>query len=452
MWPDAPLETAGAAAAYSVLPSPARDDALHSILRSRHEMSGPTTAAALATLFAVGVSETEQGLAALEQRGIAMRGRYCADASAVECCDRRLLARIHRYTVNRLRQEIEPVATAAFVRFLAAWQWATPSPMVEGSTGLSTVLRQLSGFETPAATWESEILPARVRGYHGSMLDDLVRAGRCVWLRLSPKRSAAVRVAWTVRTTPIALVLRSGSPAPAAQRVAATAAAPRSPCSTISLAAARRSTTTSWLPWGCCVARRRVRLTNLRLAGLVTCDSYAGLRALTLPVARRNPLGRRRRRTAMAGIEDSGRWDRIDRQRGWVPGTPSELEDCDVETIARALLCRHGSVFRRLLERETAVPPWRLLLRGLRRMEASGEIRGGRFIAGTTGEQFASADAASALRECGRRRDDGGVISMSAVDPLNIWPAPVLPGARIAAHAGTRAVLDGAVVAVRKGG
>ena len=176
-----------------------------------------------------------------------------------------------------------------------------------------------------------------------------------------------------------------------------------------------------------------------------------GLRALTTPLARRNPLGRRARRTTLAGIEDAGRWDRLVRPAQVGTAGEEGVSEDAVELIARSLLRRYGVVFRRVLEREAALPPWRLLLRALRRLEAAGEIRGGRFIAGASGEQFAAIEAVAALRECGKRADGGSVIRVSAVDPLNLYGGGV-PGARVAAHASNHlALLAGEVVAIKSG-
>ena len=443
-----------AAAAYQPAVASSRDDAVKALVHSRIDAAGPTSAAALALLLPCAVSEVEQALLALEQGGIVMRGHFCNDYHDQQWCERRLLARIHRYTINRLRQEIEPVPIAVYMRFLCEWQTLTPDTRLEGSAGLQVVLSQLSGFEAPVAAWESDILPARVRGYDSRMLDEMIRAGRYVWLRLSPKRSSAPRLAGTLRTTPVSLVARSELAAWLA------AAGPDDGCQ-VSSAAERvleHINTRGAAFFDDIVATRGLlrsqvesALDELAAAGLVTCDSFVGLRALTTPLARRNPLGRRARRTTAAGIEDAGRWDRLVRPTDSVSAGEEGLSEDAVELIARSLLRRYGVVFRRVLERETALPPWRLLLRALRRLESSGQIRGGRFIAGATGEQFAAADAVAALRECGKRVDSGGVIRVSAVDPANLFGFGA-PGARVAAHASNHlALLAGEVVAVKTG-
>ena len=453
--PDAKIRMSAAAAAYIASSVPTREQAVTALVRSRLEIAGPTSAATLASGLPCEVREVEHALLALEQGGIALRGHFSEEfADAQQWCERRLLARIHRYTLNRLRQEIEAVPAAVFVRFLLEWQCVAPAARVEGSAGLQAVLSQLSGFEAPVAAWESEILPLRVRGYDSRMLDEAIRAGRYVWLRLSPKRSSAPRLAGTLRTTPVSLVARSELNAWLA------VAGPDEVCQISSAACQvlahieqRGAAFFDDIVAARSLLRSQVEnaLDELAAAGLVTCDSFVGLRALTTPVARRNPLGRRGRRTTVAGIEDAGRWDRLVRPAALQTDTDEGLAEDTIEAIARVLLRRYGVVFRRMLEREAALPPWRLLLRALRRMESSGEVRGGRFVASASGEQFALPEAVAALRECARRADSGGIMRIAAVDPLNLV-GTALPGARIAAQSNQHvALLGGEPVALKRG-
>ncbi len=452
--PEAHFDMNAAAAAYRPPTTGSRDEAIKALVHSRLDAVGPTSAAALALALPCEMGSIEQALLALERGGVVMRGQFCNDYPDEQWCERRVLARIHRYTINRLRQEIEPVPSAVYIRFLCEWQALAPSARVEGSAGLQVVLSQLSGFEAPVAAWESDILPARVRGYDNRMLDEVIRAGRYVWLRLSPKRSSAPRLAGTLRTTPVSLIARSELQAWLA------AAGPDDGCQLSSAAVRVLEHVTQRgaaffddivAAGGLLRSQVESALDELAAAGLITCDSFVGLRALTTPLARRNPLGRRARRTTVAGIEDAGRWDRLVRPSERLSGGEEGLSEDVIELIARGLLRRYGVVFRRVLEREAALPPWRLLLRALRRLESSGEIRGGRFIAGATGEQFAAAEAVAALRECGKRMDSGGVIRVSAVDPLNIfgWGTPAT---RVPAHASNHlALLAGEVVGVKNG-
>ena len=452
--PDATIEMSAAAAAYQPAVASTREGAIKTMVHSRLDIAGPTTAAALAAVLPIALGEVAQALLALEQGGIVMRGHYSDEYLDQQWCERRLLARIHRYTIKRLRQEIEPVPQAVYLRFLCEWQALAPHARVEGRVGLQAVLRQLSGFEAPVAAWESDILPARIRDYDSRMLDEAIRAGRYVWLRLSPKRSSAPRLAGTLRTTPVSLVARSDLPAWLA------AAGPDDGCQVSSAAnqvlehiKQGGATFFDDIVDACGQLRSQIEnaLDELAAAGLITCDSFVGLRALTTPLARRNPLGRRARRTTLAGIEDAGRWDRLVRpvQAGAV-GEEGLSEDA-VEIIARSLLRRYGVVFRSVLERETALPAWRLLLRAWRRLEAAGEVRGGRFIAGATGEQFALPEALAALRECGKRVDSAGVIRVSAVDPVNVSGSGAQTTRVAALTSNHLALLAGEVVARKSG-
>jgi ATP-dependent Lhr-like helicase len=182
-----------------------RSEALREIVRGRLEGLGPTTAAAMANALGVAVSEIDAALIALETEGFAMRGSFEPELAQVQWCERRLLARINRYTVKRLRKEIEPVSAADFMRFLLDWQHATADARMEGPDAVAAVISQLEGFEAAAAAWEAEILPARVSGYEPSWLDDLCLAGRVVWTRLEAPKIAADRAHGPspVRSTPV---------------------------------------------------------------------------------------------------------------------------------------------------------------------------------------------------------------------------------------------------------
>lgn len=457
LWPEARLVESAAAAAHPRRASPEPAAALEALVRARLEMSGPLGAAQLAELFGVASSRVAVALGALENAGIVLRGHFDEAGEDEQWCDRRLLARIHRYTLNRLRQAVEPVPAAVFMRFLAEWQGVSQGARLEGAEGVLEAVRRLSGFEAPAGAWESALLPARVGGYQSALLDGLMSSGRCTWLRLSPKRpppgrAAGARGGGTLRSTPIALMPR----ADAAAWLAAAGPAPGSPGDAASAAvwAHIESRGASFFDdivadTGLLRTQCENALDELAAAGFVTCDSFAGLRALVMPSARRNAFGRRTRRTTLPGIEEAGRWDRIRRP---VADEAGERFDEDaLETLARTLLRRYGVVFRRVLERECSLPPWRHLLWTLRRLEAAGEIRGGRFVAGFSGEQFALPEAVGALRDCRRREPSGRIDVVSAADPLNLVGI-VLPGVRVPALAANRvAYLDGEPAAVFAG-
>src|SRR6185295_1997139 len=189
-----------------------REEALREVLRDRLQGSGPVTARELGLPLDLAVSDVEQVLVALEAEGSAMRGRFNPGASEEEWCERRVLARIHRYTVNRLRKEIEPVELRDFLRFLFHWQRLAPEARVEGPDAVAGVVSQLEGFEAPAAAWETEILPGRVNEYDPGWLDELSLAGRVAWARLVALKSTAERTPSPVRTTPIVLTARRNLP------------------------------------------------------------------------------------------------------------------------------------------------------------------------------------------------------------------------------------------------
>jgi ATP-dependent Lhr-like helicase len=421
-----------------------RDAALLDLVRSRLEGAGPVTVATLAEWLSVPPSEIGAALGALAGQGVAMSGRFAPDAAEEEWCDRGLLARIHRYTVKRLREEIEPVSTQDFLRFLLRWQHLAPAERRQGPDALDAVITQLQGFEAAAAAWESELLPARLEEYDFTWLDDLCLAGRAVWTRLTPPGNASS----VIRTSPIALLPRRAAPlwnrlaAPPAE-VTVSARAQR----VADLLGEHGASFFDEIVEGTGQLRTQVEdsLAELVVAGLVTSDSFAGLRALLTPSEKRKPFGgRRAHRRSLFGIEDAGRWSLRKRTSTAV----REFDGASLEPIVHALLRRYGVVFWRILQREAAwLPPWRDLLHALRRLEARGDIRGGRFVAGISGEQFATPEAVQALRETRRAPMTGELVVVSGADPLNLVGV-VLPGAKIPALTGNRIVYrDGAPVA-----
>ncbi len=456
VWPATRYRQSRVAQAYCSSTHATADAALEALLLSRLEMTGPQATATLAELFPVGLATVRAALASLEARGVIMRGQYLVEVQGEQWCERRLLARIHRYTLNRLRAEIESVSSATFMMFLVDWQYAASASRLEGAAGLEAVVAQLCGFESPAAAWEADILPQRVRGFHSAMLDDLIRAGRYRWLRLTPKHSSTARPAGTLRNTPLALVQRTALRAWLAAAGPETGTAPTGAAAAVlDYIAAHGAAFFDDLVEGTGLLWTQTEnaLDELAAAGLVSCDSFAGLRALTTPSAKRQSPGRRSRRTTAPSIADAGRWSRIQRPTASAAGVECDSEVA--ESIARMLLRRYGVVFRKLLERESGLPPWRHLLWALRRLEAAGEIRGGRFVAGYSGEQFALPEAVAALR-AGRKqnleqRADQRIDVISAADPLNLLGV-LLPGVRLPALVGHRlALLGGEPAAVVTG-
>ena len=417
-------------------------DALPEILRGRLEGLGPVTQAALAEPLGLDADAIGAALAVLETEGFALRGRFTPGSNAEEWCDRRLLARIHHYTVRRLRAEIEPVAARDFLRFLFVWHRVTQEARLEGPDSVPAAITLLEGFEAPAGAWETELLPARIDGYEPTWLDDQCLAGRVSWARLTPGTAAPIR------TTPITLLPRRHAPYWASLAGAPDATPGPRAQKVLDCLRSQGASFFEELADAAGLLRPQTEeaLAELVTLGLVTSDSFGGLRALLVPSDRRKPFGSgtRRRRTLSFGMEDAGRWSLVRRPTG---------EPVAVEHVAHALLQRYGVVFWRLLAREAAwLPPWRDLLRVYRRLEARGEIRGGRFVAGFSGEQYALPNAVGLLREVRRKPHADEYVSLSAADPLNL--AGILtPGAKVAALTGNRVLFhDGLPIAFLAGG
>ncbi len=427
----------------------AREAAVRELVRGRIGISGPVTAASLASLLGVPEIEADAALIALEGEGVVLRGRFsprAGDGAALEWCERRLLARIHRYTLNRLRAEIEPVSPADYMRFLFAWQRVDSEHRVSGLEGLAGVVEQLDGFELPAAAWESDVLASRINEYDPSLLDTLSLTGRVAWA--AGRRSGG---AGPIRSTPIALYVRGQSAGWAAKPSANGEVELSSYAARVREVLEQRGASFfhELMPLsGLLTTQVESALAELAGLGLVTSDSFAGLRALITPSSKRKPLGgrKRRHRTVAFGVESAGRWSLTN-------GTHAELSDNErFERTARVLLRRYGVMFRRLLAREPGAPAWRDLLMAYRRLEARGEIRGGRFVSGMSGEQFALPEAVSQLRAIRRAGGQGRLIGIGAADPVNLTGI-VTSGDRIATVARSRILYrDGVPVLAYEGG
>ncbi|HEY3174518.1 MAG TPA: DEAD/DEAH box helicase [Candidatus Polarisedimenticolia bacterium] len=354
----------------------------------------------------------------LESDGVVLR---CRLEGLRAWCDRRLLARIHRYTLDRLRAEIEPVSAADFWRFLAAWQHAAPGRHLDGPRGVAEVIRQLAGHPVPAAAWEGSVLPARVRGYRPDWLDQVTLSGEIVWGRLWDAGAAAVRA------IPICMIPREEIGMWLALATApGDAEGSRSSRARLLLDALgqRGALFTQELQshTALIASQLEMGLAELIGHGLITCDSFGGLRRLIKP--RERWALSRRGRAEVGPVMASGRWSLLRR----APAPPVEL-DRD-EFVARRLLERYGVVFRRAIARERIPLAWSGLVRVYRHLELKGEVRGGRFVGGFAGEQYALPGAVEMLRSL-RRKEAPGPISVSASDPLNLegilTPEPRVP-------------------------
>ena len=423
------------------------------ILRGWLESTGPAKASALAARLAMPGWLAESALARLEADGQILRGQFTAEKTGEhEWCNRRLLARVHRLTLGRLRGEIEPTTTAEFLRFLARWQHVTRGTQLHGVDGALAIIRQLQGYEIPAGAWESVILPRRVARYEPQLLDRLCLSGEVMWGRLSPhpafEEHAGTRRVRPTRVAPISLFLRED-----AGTLFGVAGPPDGKLTSLSyagrevLAAIEQRGASFFMDLRLATDRLASEvedaLWELVAAGLVTADGFENLRALIDPKRRRGEGRGRNARPRHA----AGRWALLPH----ATSTDPAAQDAAVERFARQLLRRWGVVFRDLAVREALAPAWRDVLVALRRIENRGEIRGGRFVSGFLGEQFALPEALDLLRAVRRDTKSAEEIEIAAADPLNL-SGILLPGPRLSALSSeTIRLRDGALVAQRVG-
>jgi len=452
---------------YDRTPTADQESAATEALRGWLESTGPQTQSGLAMRFALPADVMEAALLRLEAEGQVLRGRFTASGSVqgseIEWCNRRVLARIHRLTLGRLRREIEPVNARDFMRFLYQWQHLKPGSQLHGPDGALHVIKQLQGYEISAAAWEGDVLRRRVGKYTSDLLDQLCISGEVVWGRLSPHpafddqdrgRNGPARRVRPTRSAPVALFLRDDASwllEAAARRSAGGAATTEVPDQRQSVSDAARQVLASLGKRGASfladVVKDTHQLTSsvedalweLAAAGLVTADGFENLRALIDPRRRLATARHHARRARFV----PGRWALLsafapaaiegERRRGTreMDGLPTAT----LEALARQLLLRWGVVFRDLLARETITPAWRDLLVTFRRLEAQGEIRGGRFVSGFVGEQFARPEAVELLREIRRDQNVGAAPHVAAADPLNL-SGIITPGPRVSPHSG----------------
>jgi ATP-dependent Lhr-like helicase len=429
------------------------DTAVSEIVRGWMECIGPVTADALASRLGLPVPRVAAALARLEAEGAVLRGSFTASKDATEWCERGLLARIHRLTLGVLRREIEPVSQSDFMRFLFRWQHAADGSRLHGRDGVRRVIEQLEGIEIPAPAWERDVLPARIESYDPAFLEALCLAGDVAWGRLSVGAQAQGASSHEIsiarrprarqllsRAAPLAFFLRADSEwllEPFSELVDGRPwRQTLTPVATEVLAHLERYGA-SFLPD---IARgiRRLptetekALWELVAAGLVAGDGVAGLRTLLLPEAKRKGPRPGRHLRAVPGLAHrrampSGRWALLRALEA--PAPPLDVADVVAQTASR-WLARYGVVFRDVIARERRRVPWRAVLHELRRREARGEVRGGRFVDGVGGEQFAVPGAVEALRAIRRTRERNEVVVVAAADPLNLVGI-VTPGERV---------------------
>jgi ATP-dependent Lhr-like helicase len=418
----------------AAVPDP--DEVAADMLRGHLEYLGPSTAADLSQATGLGGSDVLRALVRLEEEGFALQGHFTAPGSSDEYCARRVLARIHAYTREKLHREIEPVTARDFMRFELRWQHVAPDARREGRFGVLPVVEQLQGFELAAGAWES-ILAARVDGYRPEWLDEACLSGQVTWGRLSVRNAEPDAVPrrgglTPSRATPITLTVRDdlpwllsaargdrhpAQPGPGRTRDVLDVLAQHGALFQPDLV-----TLTGRLP-----TEVEEALWDGVARGLVTADGFRAIRSL---LGRRAAVAARGRRLRRAGrgiaAGSAGRWSLL--PDATAAGDPDEL----AEAVAEQLLARWGVVFRDLMTRENTAVSWRDLLWAMRRMEARGTIRGGRFVAGFSGEQFALPEAVEMLRSVRKIKPSGERVTISAADPVNL-AGIVLPGPRVPA-------------------
>ena len=416
-------------------PPASLEEAVDAVVRGHLEICGPVTCAELSERLALSTSAVDQSLARIEASGQLLRGRFRAEARSVEWCDRRLLQRIHRLTVGRLRQEVQPLSPQDFMRFLFRWHHLEPGEQLRGRGGVVRAAALLEGWEAPASAWESGLFAARVKGYDPESLDRACRTGEVAWGRLTPKdvvnavgpaRGALVAIEKSrgtqpTRNAPITFVRReelgfllasargdSGRPDDLSHPAKDVAQALEARGALFFLEIVEAT--------GRLASEVEDALWELVARGLATADEVENLRVL------QNAEEKRRRKNLRRG--GPGRWSLLRAGR-------RASREVELERLARLFLLRYGVVFRDLVVREVLAPPWRELAAVLRRLEARGEIRGGRFVSSFAGEQFALPEAIDLARQVRRQAGDGVRVRLSAVDPLNltgiVTPAPRVP-------------------------
>lgn len=494
IWPEARAEPevtlpAGVRAEWD------REEAVLEVVRGRLDCSGPISTRDLAATLGLPLDDVFRALVNLELQGFVLRGRFTEgapvlsdgvpdDDAALEWCERRLLARIHRLTLEGLRRQIEPVTPEQLIRFLARHQHIPGAVRLRGQAGLLELIEQLQGFEAPAGHWERYLFPLRLEKYDPNWLDMLTLTGQVVWGRLRPTRRPDDRgrsMKALTRAMPITLMLRRDLAWLLPERegvgqtfLSAETQADKNVCPTNSLGDSARAAYEMLSQHGALFAGQLATLLHATLsqvedllgelaaAGLVTCDGYAGLRSLITSAAEQRRLSSQRRRRWQPQVRsghEGGRWSLLHglpplalplfpNDKGEQAVDPAQR----IENWCRLLLRRYGVMFRDLLARESSAPSWQDLVRAYRTMEARGEIRGGRFVSHVAGEQFALPDVIARLRQMDETPIDNKMLLLPATDPLNLT-GRITTGPKVPASPGNRLVLDkGKLVAYRAGG
>ncbi|WP_419844768.1 DEAD/DEAH box helicase [Candidatus Poriferisocius sp.] len=367
------------------------------------------------------------------------RTRHHAGGTQELWCARRLLQRMSYLSRRQKRQSVQAASPQDFMRFLLDWHHLTPDTTVRGRPGLTKVLEQLQGLDLPAGAWEQQIIAKRLPDYDPLWLDELCYRGELAWLRLTPPTTPAKANNMAPRkATPITLVFREDlSWLLAAARTASPATPETGPVQEI--VELLESQGASFLP-DLATATNRLpddverALWNGVALGLFTADGFAAVRALLnrssrRPTRRPGPQPRSPALRTRAQRMNRTLTMRSPAQTHAAPGRwslvpqPEQYPTEDLaEAVAQQLLACWGVVFRSLAH-HPATPtatPWRDILKALRRFEDRGLVRGGRFVAGQSGEQFALPAAADQLQKARRRPRTSQQVTIAACDPLNL--------------------------------
>jgi ATP-dependent Lhr-like helicase len=472
-------------------PPASKETAIQRLVQGWLQMLGPTTSSHLAALTHLDSVAVYQAMLAMEMQGLAMRGVFEHPKPAddapheIEWCERRILQRIHRLTLGTLRKQVEPVAPSVFMRWLLDWHHLAPQTQLSGEEGVLAAIEQLEGFEAPAVEWERTLLPTRVSNYDPRWLDNLCLAGVIGWGRVSPHPAwlaadaGAPRRVVPTSAAPITFFLRESAEwlhhALAAKCVEETTLAQSLSAEAQQIRALLTERGAAFIAdlqrlSGLTKLQTATALWELATAGLASADGFDQLRAMMDPrrksvaIAQTAATSLRKRAAART---TAGRWSLLCEPSAASAATPrlgreerseaartvaieaAKRNEAALDAQARILLCRYGVLFRDLLARESNAPKWRELAPVLRRLEARGEIRGGRFVSGPFGEQFALPEAVESLRQARRdatTRIEEAPITVAAADALNL-AGIIVPGERVAAVPGREvAFQNGAVV------
>ncbi|MFY0651439.1 MAG: DEAD/DEAH box helicase [Cyclobacteriaceae bacterium] len=423
------------------------EDALKEVVRGRLEALAIVTAERLAEEIQIPLNKIELALISLEVEGFVFRGKFTPNTEHEEWCERRLLHRIHKYTIESLRKSIEPASIEDYMRFL--FDFNGLSEKKEGTHALELMVEKMEGYEAPAGSWESDIIPARIQNYDPVWLDVLCLSGKLIWGRFNQSKNVNRKTSGTIKSSPICLIERSNTDM---WRIMSTHFA-TDPELTSTAEKIYNSLKDKGASFFADIAadtkllntQVEAGISELVANGLVNSDSFIGLRALLTPAYNKPSENNRRKKKTTFTIEHAGRWTLIPPFEG---SEQDKLNFKYLEKLVYIYAKRWGVIFRKVLEKESFAPPWRILVRVLRRMELQGKLRGGRFISGVSGEQFALPEVVKQLRRVKNKPKTEDLVVISGADPLNLLGL-ILPTAKVSNFTNNRILFqDGIPIAV----